>query len=100
MDKTLSEIKVEFHDYGRLHAIVEEYKTSEGEKELASLASSSMRLKSEFLCFVFAIEKKYGPVCVQSLLNAAVLKRFNRACCERLVPSRDAAGQTAKQRLE
>ena len=64
IDKTLIEIKVQFQDYARLQTIVDEYKTSEGEKELGSLASSSMKLKSEFLCFVFAIERKYGPVCV------------------------------------
>ena len=43
---------------------MDEYKTSEGEKELGTLASSTMKLKSELLCFVFAIERKYGPVCV------------------------------------
>ena len=63
-DRTLAEISVQFTDFNRLQHIVNNHKTVEGEKEIASLALSSLKLKSEFLCFVFSMERKFGAITV------------------------------------
>ena len=63
---------------------MQNYKTTEGEKEVQSLAQSSLKLKSEFLCFIFALEKKFGAITVQTLLNTTILNRFNKSCLKKI----------------
>jgi len=64
IDCTLYQIRVQFTNFSRLDYIVSNFKTVQGEKEVGSLVLTSLKLKSEFLCFVFSLERKFSPFTV------------------------------------
>ena len=43
---------------------------------------TSLKLKSEFLCFVFSLERKFSPFTVQTLLATRILSLFVNECLE------------------
>ena len=64
VDCTLFQIQVQFTNFTRLEFIVSNFRTVQGEKELSQLVLTSLKLKSEFLCFVFSLERKFSPFTV------------------------------------
>ena len=82
VDSTLFQIHVQFTNFSRLDHIVSNFKTVQGEKEIGSLVLTSLKLKSEFLCFVFSLERKFSPFTVQTLLATRILSLFVKECIE------------------
>ena len=82
VDSTLFQIHVQFTNFTRLDHIVSNFKTVQGEKEIGSLVLTSLKLKSEFLCFVFSLERKFSPFTVQTLLATRILSLFVKECIE------------------
>ena len=82
VDSTLFQIHVQFTNFSRLDHIVSNFKTVQGEKEIGSLVLTSLKLKSEFLCFVFSLERKFSPFTVQTLLATRILSLFVKECLE------------------
>ena len=80
IDCTLFQIQVQFTNFTRLDYIVSNFKTVQGEKEIQSLVLTSLKLKSEFLCFVFSLERKFSPATVQTLLATRILSLFVKEC--------------------
>ena len=80
VDSTLFQIQVQFTNFTRLDSIVTNFRTVQGEKEIASLVLTSLKLKSEFLCFVFSLERKFSPFTVQTLLATRILSLFVKEC--------------------
>ena len=64
IDCTLYQIQVQFTNFQRLEYIATNFKTAFGEREIGSLVLTSLKLKSEFLCFVFSLERKFSPFTV------------------------------------
>ena len=62
--------------------MVKNFKTVQGDKEIAILVLTSLKLKSEFLCFVFSLERKFSPFTVQTLLATRILSLFVKECTD------------------
>ena len=73
---------MQFTNFSRLDHIVSNFKTVQGEKEIGSLVLTSLKLKSEFLCFVFSLERKFSPFTIQTLLATRILSLFVKECIE------------------
>ena len=71
---------MQFTNFSRLDDLVTNFKTVPGEKEIASLVLTSLKLKSEFLCFVFSLERKFSPFTVWTLLATRILSLFVKEC--------------------
>lgn len=62
--------------------IVTNFRTVQGEKEIGQLVLTSLRLKSEFLCFVFSLERKFSPYTVQTMLASRIFSLFVKECID------------------
>ena len=76
VERTLELIEVTFDtDFSKLQRIVFRHETAR-EGEIKSLARPNFSMKSEFWCFLFSLERKYGDEKISLLLHTALLSKL------------------------